>query len=63
MNMKASLLQEHLLTPLAFVGKNVSLKTQLPIAQHVLITTEKGRLRLSTTNTEKTKVTSFAGNG
>lgn len=52
--MKASILQEHLLPPLTFVGKNVSFKTQLPITQHVLLTVEKGRLRLATTNIETT---------
>jgi len=58
--MKASLLQEHLLPSLLFVGKNVSFKTQLPITQHVLLMTEKGRLRLATTNIETTTATTIA---
>jgi len=58
--MKTSLLQEHLLPPLLFVGKNVSFKTQLPITQHVLLRTEKGQLRLATTNIETTIVAAVA---
>jgi DNA polymerase-3 subunit beta len=58
--MKVSLLQEHLMPQLVFVGKNISFKTQLPITQHVLLMAEKGRLRLATTNIETTTATEVA---
>jgi len=58
--MKASLLQENLLPPLLFVGKNVSFKTQIPITQHVLLIVEKGFLRLATTSIETTTATAVA---
>jgi DNA polymerase-3 subunit beta len=54
--MKLSILQEHLLSPLQFVSKNVSFKTQLPVAQHILLVGEKNQLRLATTNMETTTV-------
>jgi len=58
--MNISILQENLLRPLAFVGKNVSFKTQIPITQHVLLVAEKGVLRLATTNIETTTATTVA---
>lgn len=52
--MKASLLQEHLITPLTFVGKNAAYKTQIPITQYVLVLAEKGQLRFVTTTGDTT---------
>jgi len=58
--MKASLLQENLLPPLLFVGKNVSFKTQIPITQHILLVVDKGFLRLATTSIDTTTATTVA---
>jgi len=58
--MKTSILQENLIHPLLFVGKNISPKAQLPATQYILLTTEKGTLNLSSTNTETTTVVRIA---
>ena len=55
--MHVTILQENLQKALSFVGKGVSLKTQLPILSNVLIDAKNGRLTLSSTNLETT--TSF----
>lgn len=51
-NMKAVVLQENLHKALLFVGKSAAVKTQLPILSHILIETDAGRLKLSSTNLE-----------
>jgi DNA polymerase III subunit beta len=50
--MKVSLLQENLNTALGHVSRFVSSKTQLPILNNILLSTDNGRLRLSATNLE-----------
>lgn len=50
--MKLSCLQENLARGLGIVGRAVATRTTLPITGHVLIATEDGRLKLSTTNLE-----------
>jgi DNA polymerase III subunit beta len=50
--MKLQILQENLIKALNRTGKIISNKTQLPILQNVLLTTENGFLRLTTTNME-----------
>lgn len=50
--MKATVLQENIRKALSFVGKAVSTKTQLPILSNILLETETGRLKLSSTNLE-----------
>ncbi len=50
--MKLSLLQENLHLALSSVSRFVSLKAQLPILSHILISTDNGRLKLSATNLE-----------
>lgn len=55
--MNVIVLQENLLKALTRTGRIVSTKSQLPIAQHVLITASEGRLTLATTNLETTMVT------
>lgn len=50
--MKISLLQENLNTALSHVSRFVSSKTQLPILNNILLSTDNGRLRLSATNLE-----------
>lgn len=50
--MKASVLQENLSKALVIVSRSVASKAQLPVLNNVLITTDKGRLKLSATNLE-----------
>lgn len=50
--MKLSLLQENLNTALSNVSRFVSVKSQLPILNNILLSTEDGRLKLSATNLE-----------
>ena len=50
--MKAIILQENLNKSLSFVTKLVSSRTQLPILSNVLLETESGYLKVSTTNLE-----------
>lgn len=50
--MKASCLQENLHRGLSIVGRAVSTKAQLPILGNILIATEQGKLKLSSTNLE-----------
>ncbi|MDP4009924.1 MAG: DNA polymerase III subunit beta [Candidatus Shapirobacteria bacterium] len=50
--MKLSLLQENLNSALSNVSRFVSSKSQLPILNNILITTDNGRLKLSATNLE-----------
>lgn len=50
--MKLSVLQENLSKSLSFVGKNVSTKTQLPVLSNILLETDKGRIKVSSTNLE-----------
>jgi len=58
--MKISLLQEKLIKPLSFVGKNISPKSQLPITQHIYLFAKEGQLTLATTNLETTIYTKVA---
>jgi len=48
--MKVITLQENLNKGLSLVSRVVSSKTQLPILNNILLTTDKGRLKLSATN-------------
>ena len=50
--MKLSLLQENLNTALNTVSRFVSAKSQLPILNNILLSTDQGRLKLSATNLE-----------
>lgn len=50
--MKLSILQENLNYGLNVVSRVVSNKAQLPILNNILLTTDKGRLKLSATNLE-----------
>lgn len=50
--MKITCLQENLAKGLGIVNRAVAARTTLPITQHILLTTENGRLRLSATNME-----------
>jgi len=50
--MKIQLLQENLAKGLSIVSHTVSSKAQLPILSNILMTTDKGRLKLSATNLE-----------
>ncbi|MEI8068158.1 MAG: DNA polymerase III subunit beta [Candidatus Shapirobacteria bacterium] len=50
--MKISLLQENLNTALTNVSRFVSIKSQLPILNNILLSTDNGRLKLSATNLE-----------
>jgi DNA polymerase-3 subunit beta len=50
--MKLSLLQENLNTALSSVSRFVSIKSQLPILNNILLSTDNGRLKLSATNLE-----------
>jgi DNA polymerase-3 subunit beta len=50
--MKFSLLEENLNPALAHVSRFVSAKAQLPILNHILFSTDSGRLKLSATNLE-----------
>jgi len=50
--MRVSCLQENLSKGLGIVGRAVATRTTLPITNHVLISTEDSRLKLSATNLE-----------
>ena len=50
--MRLSCLQENLNHGLGVVGRAVATRTTLPITQHVLLSTDGGRLKLSATNLE-----------
>ncbi len=50
--MRVSCLQENLSRGLGIVGKAVATRTTLPITNHVLISTDESRLKLSATNLE-----------
>ena len=50
--MRLSCLQENLAHGLGVVGRAVATRTTLPITQHVLLSTDGGRLKLSATNLE-----------
>jgi DNA polymerase-3 subunit beta len=50
--MHLNCLQENLSHGLSVVGRAVATRTTLPITQHVLLTTDGGRLKLSATNLE-----------
>ena len=50
--MRLSCLQENLSVGLGIVGRAVATRTTLPITQHVLMSTDESRLRLSATNLE-----------
>lgn len=50
--MKLSVLQENLAKSLAIVSRSVSAKAQLPALGNILLSTDKGRLKLSATNLE-----------
>lgn len=50
--MRLSCLQENLNKGLAIVGRAVASRTTLPITQNVLVSTDRGMLRLSATNLE-----------
>lgn len=50
--MKLSVLQENLVKGLGIVSRSVTTKAQLPVLSNVLLTTNKGRLKLSATNLE-----------
>lgn len=50
--MRLSCLQENLSQGLNIVGRAVASRTTLPITQHVLVSADEGRLKLSATNLE-----------
>jgi len=50
--MKLSVLQENLAKGLSLVSRSVAPKAQLPVLGNILLTTDKGRLKLSATNLE-----------
>jgi DNA polymerase III subunit beta len=50
--MKVSCLQENLAKGLNIVGRAVSTRSTLPVLANVMLTTDKGRLKLSATNLE-----------
>lgn len=50
--MKLSTLQENLAKGLSTVSRSVASKAQLPVLSNILLTTDKGRLKLSATNLE-----------
>ena len=50
--MKVTCLQENLAKGLGIVARAVASRTTLPITQHILLSTDGGRLRLSATNME-----------
>ncbi|MCX6817033.1 MAG: DNA polymerase III subunit beta [Candidatus Beckwithbacteria bacterium] len=50
--MKVSLLQENLAKGVGVVSRAVATKTQLPVLANILITTDQGKLKLTTTNLE-----------
>ncbi|RME35459.1 MAG: DNA polymerase III subunit beta [Thermoflexia bacterium] len=51
--MKVSCLQENLSRGLSVAGRAVSARSALPILSHILVATDEGRLRLSSTNLEQ----------
>ncbi len=50
--MKLSILQENLAQGLSITSRSVATRAQLPVLSNVLLTTDKGRLKLSATNLE-----------
>ena len=50
--MKLTCLQENLNEGLSVVSRAVATRTTLPITQHVLVSTDQNRLKLSATNLE-----------
>jgi DNA polymerase-3 subunit beta len=50
--MKLSVLQENLAKGLTTVGRSVASRAQLPVLSNLLLSTDKGRLKLSATNLE-----------
>ena len=50
--MKVSVLQENLAKGLSIVGRAVATKSTLPVLGNILLSTDKGRLKLSATNLE-----------
>ncbi len=58
--MKFTCLQENLSKALSTVSKAVTGKASLPVLSHVLLASDKGRLKLSTTNLE-TSITTWVG--
>ncbi|MFC1727200.1 DNA polymerase III subunit beta [Patescibacteria group bacterium] len=50
--MKVSILQENLARGLGIASRSVATRAQLPILNNVLISTDKGRLKISATNLE-----------
>jgi DNA polymerase III subunit beta len=58
--MQFLVLQENLQKALSSVGKNVTVKTQLPVLGNILLETEEGRLKISSTNLESS-VTYWVG--
>lgn len=50
--MKLSILQENLNKGLSIVSRSVATRAQLPVLSNVLLSTDKGRLKLSATNLE-----------
>ncbi len=58
--MKLSILQENLAQGVGIASRSASAKASLPILNHVLLTTDQGRLKVSATNLE-VGVTSWVG--
>ncbi len=58
--MRFSILQENLSAGLSIVGKAVATKGSLPVLANVLLATDEGRLKLSSTNLE-TGITTWVG--
>jgi len=52
LTMKVSILQENLIKGLNTASRSVASRAQLPILSHVLLVTDKGRLKISATNLE-----------
>lgn len=50
--MKLSVLQENLAKALSIASRTVAIRAQLPVLNNILLTTDKGRLKLSATNLE-----------
>src|SRR5581483_4064760 len=50
--MKLSILQENLAQGIGIAARSASAKASLPILNHVLLTTDQGRLKISATNLE-----------
>lgn len=59
-SMKLTCLQENLSRGLATVSRSVASRPQLPVLANILLATDKGRLKLSTTNLE-TSITIWLG--